>query len=230
MPNQIHSILVAEIERVSALSAALGDIEHGSTVGEARESMLRDIFRRLLPSRYQVYSGIIVDTAGRQTPQLDAIIVEQGILPPYLLPSQAAVVPVEAALAAIEIKSTIDQGAFDQLMRQQKAILELKPQFITKSEQQNLKVSVVSFLFAFTSKLKPQRLQQEASKISNLLSICTLDGYYYSKLNTGVDSKMMEPVTESFISFVSMLSTRLEQVREERPRDIPQVWHHYLTP
>ncbi len=53
-------------------------ISHNVSKGSARERTLGDFFKKYLPGRYDVTSGIVVDTYDKQSPQLEHFLITPG--------------------------------------------------------------------------------------------------------------------------------------------------------
>jgi len=228
MGNLIKTLIQAEIARIETFSSSLDQVQHPGTIGDTREALLRELLNRLLPKRYDIVKGFIVDSNGRQTPQLDAIIVERDVLPPYLLPSDAAIVPIEAALAAVEVKSRIDRSTFQQLLAQQNAVVKLEPKFLLgPSAQDTNRVPFIFFLLGFISALSANTMCEESKKVTNLIGVGTFDGYRYEN-SSQILSEKVSPPSNSILFFIRTLSVMIEQVRVRRPSDIRQAWWSYL--
>jgi len=60
----------------------------------------------LLPPSIGVSSGVIISWQGHQSPQMDVIIYDKTLLPPFLL-AEKGLIPIEAVLFAIEVKSKL---------------------------------------------------------------------------------------------------------------------------
>ncbi|MCY4012134.1 MAG: hypothetical protein OXG82_05395 [Gammaproteobacteria bacterium] len=68
---------------------------------------MRDFLRRMLPPRYYVTSGHLIDPAGRISPQLDVIIADGDKLPSLLKTNDGTeFVPAASVFAIGEVKST----------------------------------------------------------------------------------------------------------------------------
>ncbi len=71
--------------------------------------LIADLFRPLLPSDMGVASGVLISAFDEgQSAQQDIIIFHKRIIPPLLFEQGPAIVPVESALACIEIKSKLN--------------------------------------------------------------------------------------------------------------------------
>lgn len=101
--HALSSELVASVKRTEQL-------EHNLTKGELREDALRNGLRPHIPRRYELTSGIVVNTDGAQSKQQD-LIVSDGVENPSFIASgglagsSAGVQPVEAVVATLELKS-----------------------------------------------------------------------------------------------------------------------------
>ena len=75
--------------------------------GNEVEQAVRDYLKRMLPSRYYVTSGHLIDSQHRTSPQLDVIIADNFNLPSLLTTKDGTeYVPITSVLAIGEIKST----------------------------------------------------------------------------------------------------------------------------
>ena len=82
-------------------------IEHQLTKGEHREEIIRKYMRQLLPQKFTVGSGIVVDVNGVQSKQQDFFIYDSFNSPVFLDMETACVIPVESVFATVEIKSEL---------------------------------------------------------------------------------------------------------------------------
>ena len=81
-----------------------GDIR---AAGNEVEIAVRDYLRRILPPRWYVTSGHLIDQAGKTSPQLDVIIADNFNLPSLLTTKDGTeYVPITSTLAIGEVKST----------------------------------------------------------------------------------------------------------------------------
>jgi hypothetical protein len=86
-----------------------GSINHPGNRGGAREEVLRTFFRQRLPMRYAVAEGEVIDLYGQTSPQMDLIFYNQGV--DFALNSDlTSILPAEALLASIEVKSMLNQA------------------------------------------------------------------------------------------------------------------------
>jgi hypothetical protein len=113
------SPVFAEFERSvsTQLSALKGIIINDA--GPIAENSTRLLFQRLLPPSLAAVNGLLIDCYGRQSNELDIIIVEASAA---RFPLDEActffLVPVECAIAVIEIKSSSKCTTYDEVLTQ----------------------------------------------------------------------------------------------------------------
>ncbi len=82
-------------------------ISHKGNRGTAREQLLRDFFARNMPDRFAVTHGEAVDLSGRTSQQFDLVIYDKISNFPFSSEG-VTILPAEAVLATVEIKSKLD--------------------------------------------------------------------------------------------------------------------------
>ena len=83
---------------------------HGTNIraaGNEVEQAVRNYFKRMLPPRYYVTSGHLIDQEGRVSPQLDVIVADNFNMPSLLTTKDGTeYVPITSVFAIGEVKST----------------------------------------------------------------------------------------------------------------------------
>lgn len=108
-------------------------IGHSLTKGEENEAEIRKLLIDFLPSNYGIGSGIIIDTQGKESKQIDIIVYDRTI-PNYTLSSDSRIFLIDQVLATIEIKTTLTtgkDGSLIQSLGNVKSVKELKPSQLT---------------------------------------------------------------------------------------------------
>ena len=90
---------------------AVAPLEHRFAKGRLREVFVTRVLRHFLTSQFGVGSGIIINQAGDQSNEHDVIIYDTRILPPFITGGGLGVYPIEAVVAAIEVKSILNSKA-----------------------------------------------------------------------------------------------------------------------
>ena len=112
----IQKLLIAQYE-VSEI------IEHKLTRGEVREDFLKEIIIKRLP-RYRAVNGIIVDSAGAQSPQCDCILLKSNAQTRKI--GKQEIVDIDDVLFVIEIKSNATGADIKKFNNDIKKIKEMR--------------------------------------------------------------------------------------------------------
>ena len=97
----------AALLRLARESAMLIHSTDIGAAGNEVERAVRDYFRRILPPRYYVTSGHLIDSDQRVSPQVDIIIADALNLPSlYTTQDGTEYVPITSVFAIGEVKST----------------------------------------------------------------------------------------------------------------------------
>jgi len=82
---------VRVLDAESALAKAL--VDHPVLLGDARETIIRGILTRILPSAFEIGRGQVVDSNGKKSNQIDIVIARRDS-PALSLPSGDKVYPI----------------------------------------------------------------------------------------------------------------------------------------
>lgn len=104
-----------------------GLLEHSSTVGSAREFLIKRVLRTFLPPIIHIASGKLFDANGNTSRQVD-IVVFDSRFPVLEVASGVGLYPIEGVIATIEVKSTLSsKRSVREALENQKAVLDLTP-------------------------------------------------------------------------------------------------------
>lgn len=92
------------------MALASQSISHAGTMGSVNEEHWLDLFRSYLPNRYDVATGIVIDSKGRRSDQIDVVIFDRHFTPTLLDQKNHRYIPAEAVYALFECKPTIDKA------------------------------------------------------------------------------------------------------------------------
>lgn len=92
------------------LSVARASFGHGSTKGNASESVWLQLLETYLPRRYQTAAAHVVDSRGEFSDQIDVVIFDRQYTPLIFYYEGQTVVPAESVYAVFEAKQTINAG------------------------------------------------------------------------------------------------------------------------
>lgn len=95
------------IKKVSASSP----LKHRLTKGELRELFITNVLKQYLTSQFDIGTGIIINQKGEQSNQIDIVIYDNRILPPFIKEQHIGIYPAESVVGTIEIKSKLDKNS-----------------------------------------------------------------------------------------------------------------------
>jgi hypothetical protein len=85
-------------------------ITHNGTTGDVNEKHFIEILRKYLPDRYAVNTGIVIDSDGKTSDQIDVVIYDNQYTPTLLDQQDHRFIPAEAVYAVFEVKPHIDKS------------------------------------------------------------------------------------------------------------------------
>jgi hypothetical protein len=83
-------------------------VQHPGLKGSAFEEVFRTFLRAYLPQALDIATGVLVDSNGGHSRQLDVIISDAARTPIFYRSGETRVIPVEGAYAVIEVKAYLD--------------------------------------------------------------------------------------------------------------------------
>jgi hypothetical protein len=101
--ERVHGRLAFDLED------AAKTITHDGKRGEVTESDWLRVIRSYLPNRYAVDSGIVIDSTGKTSEQIDIVIYDLHYTPVLLTRESNRYIPAEAVYAVLEAKPTINK-------------------------------------------------------------------------------------------------------------------------
>lgn len=158
-------------------------IEHNGVKGSAREDLLKDYLRDLLPNKYSISSGIIIDFNQNQSKQQDFIIHDAFNCPSFFKTDSNTILPVESVYATIEIKSTLNYDTLKQSVENIESVRKLHklPNRNIISNDYNEQYPL-GFVFAYSSDYSLEQIQKKLFELNKSVDgrhqisiVCVLD-------------------------------------------------------
>lgn len=91
------------------LDLAARSISHDGVMGAVNEQHWISLLRQYLPNRYACDTGIVIDSLGHMSDQIDIIIYDPQYTPKLLTQQSHRYIPAEAVYAVLEAKPTINR-------------------------------------------------------------------------------------------------------------------------
>lgn len=92
------------------MTLASQSLSHAATMGAVNEDHWTELLRSYLPNRYEVATGIIIDSTGGRSDQIDAVIFDRHFTPTLLDQKSHRYIPAEAVYAVFECKPEVNKG------------------------------------------------------------------------------------------------------------------------
>jgi hypothetical protein len=108
------------------LRRATKSIEHAGTKGAVNEDNWIHVFREYLPKRYEVGTGIIIDSRGERSQQIDIVIFDKHFTPTLLDQQRHRYIPAEAVYAVFEAKPHFDKSYLEYAGEKAASVRSLK--------------------------------------------------------------------------------------------------------
>lgn len=94
----------------AAIKLASHSISHGGVMGSVNEEHWLELFRQYLPNRYDVATGIVIDSHGNRSEQIDLVVFDRHFTPTLLTQKNHRYIPAEAVYGVFECKPVIDKA------------------------------------------------------------------------------------------------------------------------
>lgn len=169
----VHSMMKA------TLTANRAFIKHSTSKGNVTEEEWRVFLSRHLPSRFTISQGIIIDSEGSLSKQIDIIIHDSFTTPFLYKTDNFSYVPIESVYAVFEVKQDINKTNLRDAISKIKSVRELKTRFVDEDLQPIEKCRIIGGLLATTSSAKAQEIKLSMSEApyNNMLDcVCAIDG------------------------------------------------------
>jgi hypothetical protein len=111
--------LQAEVNILSQL------IDHAGERGRENEQALQRVLERFLPKVYGLGTGLVIDSSGNYSRQMDLVIFDQQHHPSWLGQTTALLHPIETVYGVIEVKTTLRSGDIEDIGRKCRSVRAL---------------------------------------------------------------------------------------------------------
>ena len=220
MNNTYRQIVLSRIRAAVDAAKAVEGVTHTGLKGQLREVVIRDLFRPLFPDDIGLGTGEIITSTNQHSQQQDVIIYDKRILPPILLEHNTGVFPLEAALYAIEVKSTLNAHELKTSHKSAKMLQEFDYLPARYYDVHNNIISkpmahLISAIIAFDSDLSPdgktevERYKEvDGEQKPAIKVICVVGkGYWYWNNDEWVEWNIKYPLEEVLMFVTGVMNT-----------------------
>ena len=184
-------------------------IVHNGVKGSAREDLLKDYLKKLLPEKYTISSGIIIDNNQSQSKQQDFIIHDAFNCPSFFKTKSNTILPIESVYATIEIKSTLDYSTLEQSVKNVESVrmlCKLPNSNIICNQYDNF--YPLGFVFAYYSNYSLEQIQKKLFELNQSVDskhqvsiICILDkGLIFNVQKNNVKDVTLIPSNDTLLA------------------------------
>jgi hypothetical protein len=123
----LKSAFIAEQKVLATqLQFSRSSITHNGTMGDVNEQHFIDFLRKYLPLRYGVDTGIVIDSTGATSDQIDIVIFDRQYTPTLLDQKSHRFIPAEAVYAVFEVKPKINKEYLEYAAQKAASVRKLK--------------------------------------------------------------------------------------------------------
>ncbi|GAA3300241.1 DUF6602 domain-containing protein [Glutamicibacter nicotianae] len=102
-------------------------VAHNAESGRANELALGALVESLLPSHVRVGTGIVIDSHGGRSKQMDLVVYDRTTQPQILAQSTQLLFPVETVHVVVEVKSSVSERDIDDAYEKFSSLQALQP-------------------------------------------------------------------------------------------------------
>lgn len=164
-------------------------INHAPTKGKSIEQRWITLLEKILPQRYSVSGGFVVDSKGAISDQIDIIVYDRQYSALLYDEADALHIPVEAVLAVFEVKPKVDHGnlvyagnkvaSVRKLTRTSARVLQMDGRRVRKKPEPILG-GLLAVQNGYTKSSEAfRRSLSKLKKIENLEVVFSSDGFLY---------------------------------------------------
>ena len=238
MDNILSSLISAKIGGILKQAEELDDIPHEGLRGRFRELLVAGILEPLLPPTCAVLHGTVIDSKGerfrpivtdkeKKKTEDDVLVVDKEVLPSFHFSAGEGIVPLEAVLARIEVKTELNSTNLKDALSGARQFRRLHLEFPPTPQGQALQ-GIFAFRSDLTKKSEYARLKEALahdppdSVQPEVQGICVVRRgfwYYGPREKDGADawrSIRADKSHSEVLSFIGGLMNTLPEIRAAR--------------
>lgn len=223
-----RDLVLSQSQRAVAHARSIGAVPHRGLKGQLREIVVRELLKPLLPDEYVLATGQIISAYGEVSHQVDLAACLRRLMPPILLESACGIMPLEATLFTVEIKSVLNASELqkaDDAARVLAAFRYAPPVGSRHFDPEHEIEGVISYLIAFDTDLSLGG-KSEIARYSELLNsqapairgLCIVGrGFWFWADSRWHEWKLEEPDSELALFAAAIINTcqRVEGTRRQ---------------
>lgn len=182
--NKLQEMLLAKQETLRSILEESKGIKHPVGNGDNSEGGWKEFLEKILPKKYGVDNGYVIDYEGNISDQIDVIIYD-NLYSPYIMSSGSGVkyIPAEAVYAIVEIKPTTTKAYLKYANDKVESVKRLKrtARGVTVAGVRRPKPKLTNILGILLTKesniTKDETIKKYLEEYTNINLLCALDKY-----------------------------------------------------
>lgn len=124
--TKIGNLLLRKQDKLLSDLKECVDIDHPTGKGDSSEESWREFLRSILPEKYKITKGYVIDSNGNESEQID-IIIYDALYSPLIMTTKAneMYIPSEAVYAVAEVKQTINKSYLEYTQKKIQSVKNL---------------------------------------------------------------------------------------------------------
>lgn len=160
-------------------------IQHNLEDGKYREYLVKRLLSKIVPSKYEITNGFVIDSNNNKSDEMDIIIYDKSYVPPFF-DETYTIVPIEAVIAVIQVKTTLTKeelkDSIDNLNSIDKLVPKLEGKIISangaKIVEEERYIAPYKIIVSYKSTISKKHDFSKEMKNKYLDMIYIVDGDY----------------------------------------------------
>lgn len=182
--NKLKELLLAKQTTLRGILGESKKIQHPVGNGDNSEGGWKEFLKQVLPKKYGVDKGFVIDYEGNVSDGID-IIIYDDLYSPYIMSSGSGVryIPAEAVYAIVEVKPTITKAYLKYANDKVESVKKLKrtTRGVIVAGDRKPKRKLTNILGIVLAKestiVKDETIKEHLKTFSNINLVCALDKY-----------------------------------------------------
>ncbi len=181
--NKLQEMLFLKQDMLRGCLKESKVIEHPVGNGDNSEGAWKQFFKKILPKKYGVDNGFVIDSEGNVSDQIDLIIYDD-LYSPYIMSSGSELkyIPAEAVYAVIEIKPCVNKAYLEYANKKIESVKKLKrtSRGVTVAGVRKPKpklTNIIGVFLASESKITCDTVKNHLKTYDNINLVCSLDEF-----------------------------------------------------
>lgn len=186
--SRIKELLEAKQTELSAMLGISNVISHPTGKGDNTEENWKKFLREILPQKYGIDRGYLIDSKGNESNQIDLIIYD-ALYSPLIITSQAGekFIPIESVYAVVEVKPSINKTTLEYANKKIESVKKLQrsSRGMTcagkRVEKRNL-TKILGIILATNIDIKENTLREHLETYRNIDIGCGINSYSFNSI------------------------------------------------